>query len=84
MNDITVRRIIALQEMLLQDERYCQLHEEYMQCNSRFAQLLQELTKNQRAAAEDYLGVCAEMHLRMLEVACERWADCSDPAEKTG
>ena len=64
------RKIIEVQEVLLLDERYQQLNAEYDLYGRQFAEVLRELSPRQRSVVEDYLGVCVEMHLRMLEAAC--------------
>lgn len=67
----TLHKILDVQDALLLDQRYRERYEEYTIYSQRFVRLQNELTPEQNKVLGDYLGVCAEMHLRMLELACE-------------
>ncbi len=65
-----VRKILAAQESLLTDPQYRQLNAEYTVLNEQFIQLLETLPGAQKAMIEDYIGIFAQMHIKMLEAVC--------------
>ena len=67
MNRSVAKRILDIQEMIRSDFA---LMEEYAGCQSAFLNLIPELTEKQQNILWDYLGVCTEIHLRMLVLAC--------------
>jgi len=68
----TTEKMIEVQERLLTDPNYLERNREYLECNAAFVRVLGELTPEQRRIVEDYLGICVELHTRMLQIACER------------
>lgn len=70
MNKEIALKIAAVQEAAEQDEQYQVLLEEYRILDKRFLDMLPTLTKEQRDAVTDYLGVVFEMQRRQLEIAC--------------
>ena len=59
-------RIQNIQERIQSDS---DLMGEYNTHHARFLQMQDELSESQREILMDYLGVCIEIHLRMLEEA---------------
>lgn len=68
MNQITVNRILDVQELVRTDQP---LMADYESRQLAFLEILPELTEKQKNILLDYLGVCVEVHLRMLELCCE-------------
>ena len=68
MNQETAKRILEAQEQIRLDTV---LTGEYRAAHGAFLEMLPQLTRLQQAVLMDYLGVCVEMHLRMLEKAIE-------------
>lgn len=66
------RRMLQVEEHAFQDERYRQLLEEYRVLDARLLRALDTMTKEQRDAVMDYLGLLGEMFRKMLAIACER------------
>ena len=62
----TAKRIVDLQEKIQSDTL---LMDEYRELHARFIQLQTEINENQRNILMDYLGICIEIHLKMLEEA---------------
>ena len=63
-----LERILDVQEMIQSDDV---LMGEYESVQAAFLEMLPQLTEAQRDTLLDYLGVCVEIHLRMLEKAIE-------------
>ena len=70
MNPEIAQRIVAVQEAAGQDEQYRTLLEEYRTLDRQFLEILPTLTKAQCDTVTDYIGLIAQMHRRMLEIAC--------------
>ena len=68
MKQLTAKRILDIQECILTDNTRV---EEYKVTQTAFLTMLPELTEVQRDILLDYLGVCVELHLQMLEKAIE-------------
>lgn len=67
----TAQRIFEIQEAAARDEDYRKLLEEYRERNVQMLRLLRNLPREQAEILEDYLGLVAEMHRRLLELACQ-------------
>lgn len=67
----TALNMVAIQEAAAQDEDYRKLLEEYRERNVQMLRLLRFLPQKQAEILEDYLGLVAEMHRRLLELACQ-------------
>lgn len=63
-----MRYILDVQEQIRADQM---LLSEYETAQKAFLAMLTQLTDAQRDILLDYLGVCVEIHLRMLEIAIE-------------
>ena len=59
-------RIVTIQEIVQSD---LALMEEYREYHAEFLKMLPELNEKQQNILMDYLGICIEIHLRMLEEA---------------
>ena len=70
MDKAVAEKIFAIQDTAQRDEAYRQLLAEHEVQNQRFLQALESMPQPQREAVEDYLGLVAQMHLRLLELAC--------------
>ena len=66
MDHETAKRIVDLQEKIQSDTL---LMDEYRELHARFIQMQAEINENQRNILMDYLGICIEIHLKMLEEA---------------
>lgn len=64
------RRYEQIQEALVTDEEYRYLEEQRQMLETEFHGVLTVLTEEQRAAISAYIGICAEMTERTVEVAC--------------
>lgn len=64
------KKYLDLQEQLMQDSEYGGLLGEYRRQNGAFLAVLEQLDPRQRQVVEDYLGICAELHTKMLLLAC--------------
>ena len=68
LNQETAKRILEAQERIRMDSV---LAGEYQAAHGAFLEMLPQLTQAHQEILLDYLGVCVEMHLRMLEKAIE-------------
>ena len=68
MDRMTARGILDTQEKVCADEF---LATEYRTAQAAFLKMLPHLPQDQQDTIMDYLGVCVELHLRMLENAIE-------------
>ena len=62
----STERILNIQERIQSDS---ELMGEYNVHHARFLQMQNELTESQQEILMNYLGICIEIHLRMLEEA---------------
>ena len=69
MDRATLNKILDIQDHALADPVYQELHAQYTSCSDGFLDLLARLPEPERTVLEDYLGVSAAMHLRLLELA---------------
>lgn len=65
------KRIISVQTQLAQDPDYQKLQEELDILDPAMLHLMVILPREQAEVLEDYLGLIAEMHRRMLILACQ-------------
>ncbi len=70
-----MRREVALKmldvgERVLKSEAYCRLLEEYRRLDVAVLSVFGELEPQQRDVIMAYMGVLAEMNLRLMEEAC--------------
>ena len=68
MDQSVVKRILDIQDMI---RSAAGLMAEHDAAQRAFLAMLPELTESQRNIIWDYLGVCLEIHLRMLALACD-------------
>ena len=66
MNRNSAERIMELQEQIQSDFA---LMGEYKRHHAKFLEMLHSLSQDQQDILTNYLGVCIEIHLRMLEEA---------------
>ena len=71
MNREVSDKILSIQEAILQDAQYQQLAAEHTALNARFLEIVNALDKQQQDAIFDYLGLILQMHIKMLEYACQ-------------
>ena len=71
MKQSTARRILEIQDRLLEYREYQELMEEYRRCDEQFTALLSRLDEEDESIILDYLGVGVDIHMHMLELACE-------------
>ena len=71
MDTKTVQRILQVQDVLREDPQYQHLYQEYLLYSKAFSRLMEEISPEHKAPLQDYLGDCCEMHIRMLEIACD-------------
>ena len=62
----STERILNIQERIQSDS---ELMGEYNVHHARFLQMQNELTESQQEILMNYLGICIEIHLKMLEEA---------------
>lgn len=67
MNQETVRNILDAQEQLASG-----LLGEYYVRQKEFLQILDNISKDKRDVILDYLGICVEIHLKLLEFLGEK------------
>ena len=66
MNRNSAERIMDIQERIQSDS---DLMEEYKVHHAKFLGMLDELNESQHNILVNYLGICIEIHLKMLEEA---------------
>ena len=64
-------KIADVQNRAATDRGYLSLWEEYRRISPKLLNLLEKLPGEEASVIEDYLGVTAEMHRFLLELACE-------------
>ena len=67
----TALRVAEVQERAAKCPEYLALWEEYRVVSPRLLGLLEKLPREDADIVEDYLGLTAEMHRYLLEMACE-------------
>lgn len=65
-----IDKYLELQEKIGADKEYDNLIQEYRAKNAEFLAVLEDLDPQQRQMIEDYLGICVELHTKMLLLAC--------------
>lgn len=71
MNAETQKKYLDVLDRALADEGYRQLYEEYGACIARLEILLKQLPPDQAEVFFNYIGLCGQMHARILEIACQ-------------
>lgn len=66
----SIDKYLEIQEELMADKEYIRLLREYRAKNAEFLAVMEELDPQQRQVMEDYVGVCVELHTKMLLLAC--------------
>lgn len=66
-----VQKLLDIQDRLITDPQYQSLMPEYRQRNTQLLAALETMEPEQKDAVLDFLGIALEMHLRMLELACQ-------------
>ena len=67
----TIQKIANVQERAAKHPEYLALWEAYRVLSPRLIGLLERLPREDADIVEDYLGLTAEMHRYLLEMACE-------------
>ena len=65
------KKYLKILDSALEDEEYRRLYELYGKCIGRFQLLLKQLPPEQAEVIYDYIDLCALMHVRILELACQ-------------
>ena len=74
MNNELLKRYLDLQDCAYADEKYQLLYQEYQDFSQRFLLLLENLTEEQQDTILHYIRTCSDLHLRLMELACEKMA----------
>ncbi len=69
MDKNALNKLLTAQEALMTDRRYLKLYQEYQSRSSAFLSFMEK--QENPDAVWDYLGVCVEMHLHLLELICK-------------
>ena len=69
MDQSAAARMIQIQEQAMHNTEYRALLAEYRQRSEELARVLETLSNEDRNVIEDYLGLTAEMHRKILEMA---------------
>ena len=69
MDRVLVKRILALQDDAMRDERYLGLLNEYRIFDKRLLKALEEMAPGHRDVVMDYLGAVHTINERMVELA---------------
>ena len=71
MDRSTVNKILDAQERFFRDPEYSSLWEELQERNRDFQRVMDELSPQQQAAVDDYMGLLHEMQRKLLCYAIE-------------
>ena len=63
-------RYIAIEEKLENDEELKHLKQQLQETSGQVQALMSQLTEDQRQTLTEYLGICAEIDQRIVEIAC--------------
>lgn len=63
-------RYTFVQKRLETDAEYLALEERHREQYREFQELMQSLTEEQRQVVTEFVGICAELDERALEIAC--------------
>ncbi|MBP3684450.1 MAG: hypothetical protein J6J12_05750 [Oscillospiraceae bacterium] len=72
MNRETVEKILEAQERFYRDPEYDSLLQELQDKSQSFQRVMDELSPQQRAAVDDYMGILHEMQRKLLCCAVDR------------
>ena len=67
----SVNKLLAIQEAFMTDPDYQCLYREYQQLQADYRSALEQLKPECQQIISAYLGICIEMHTRMLLLACQ-------------
>ena len=70
MGDRAYARYCAIEEKLEIDEELNHLKQRLQETSEQVRTLMSQLTEEQRGILAEYLGVCAEIDQRIVEIAC--------------
>ena len=65
------KKYLKILDSALEDEEYRRRYERYGKCIGRFPPLQKQLPPAQAEVIYDYIDLCALMHVRILELACQ-------------
>lgn len=71
MCDQKIEKLIQMQERIGEDPQYARLCQEYRERDAAVTAVLEQLPRLQREVIEDYLGLCAQLHTRMVLLCCQ-------------
>ena len=71
MRQSVAQQILTIQDRLRECQEYKELMAEYRQCDERLTALLSRLEEDEQSVILDYLWVGIDIHIHMLELACE-------------
>lgn len=63
-------RYNAIEEQLEMDEELNHLKQKLQEASKQIRALMSQLTAEQRDILTEYLGICAEIDQRIIEIAC--------------
>lgn len=66
-----LERFLDIQEQALHDEGYIQIYRNYQAAQGPFLRFLTDLQQPQQDIILRYIGACADLHHRLMEIACE-------------
>ena len=70
MMDKAYSRYCAIEEKLENDEELNHLKQRLQETSEQVRTLMSQLTEEQRGILAEYLGVCAEIDQRIVEIVC--------------
>ena len=70
MDKLAALRMAEVQECAAQDGEYQKLLAEYRLVSPVFLGVLESLPREDASVIEEYLGLTAQMHRKLLELAC--------------
>ena len=71
MRQSVAQQILTIQDRLRECQEYKELMAEYRQRDERLTALLSRLEEDEQSVILDYLWVGIDIHIHMLELACE-------------
>ena len=63
-------KFCEIQKMMYTDPEYLELEQHFRELEPRFRAVTQTLTEEDRSVITEYIGICAELQNRLLELAC--------------
>lgn len=70
MQNTALEKYAIILKELENDAEYQKLKKECCACEEKLREVLSALTEEQRESIIEYIGICSEMELRALEIAC--------------